>query len=160
MDVFARAMYGIQDSIIFGFVAVLIGLIGGVGLGILVGRFTRWDYKPIMGLMIIFYVLPTFLIVILLSVPFGLGIYNIMGVVGITLIPNFTRAVANAIAGKFNVHKMGKAVIIQIPLNAALAILIYNSIGFLGFEPLFIIHLGNDIMEASANPLLGPWAFL
>lgn len=160
MDVFARVMYGLRDSILFGFVAVLIGLIGGVGLGILVGRSTRSVYKPIMGLMIIFYILPAFLIVILLSVPFGLGIYNIMGVVGITLIPNITRAVANAMVGRFDVHKMGKAVIIQIPLNVALAILIYNSIGFLGFEPLFSINLGNDIMEASANHLLAPWAFL
>jgi len=163
-DVFARTMYGIRDSLVFGFGTVLIGLIGGVSLGILAGRFAKWGYKTVMGVMIIVYILPIFLIMILINFFFGYGGWvagywlNLI-VMGIFLIPIITRAVANSVEGKINIHKIIKQVIIQIPLNVAVAILIYNTVGFLGFGPSGFIQLGNEIMEARMNFIDAPWAF-
>ncbi|MFX1489628.1 MAG: ABC transporter permease subunit [Promethearchaeota archaeon] len=163
-DVFARTMYGLRDSIVFGFGAVLIGLIGGVIFGILAGRFTKWGYKTIMGMMILVYILPAFLIIIFLISSFGFNfliIYLInVVVVGILLIPNITRAIAINMDGTINIHKIVKPVIIQIPLNVAIAILIYNSVGFLGFVPFSFIQLGSDMSLARVLLFEAPWASL
>ena len=76
------------------------------------------------------------------------------------LIPSFTRVTTNAMPEEFNrkmIYKTGKSLITYIPLNISLAILLYNSVGFLGFFHDYRIGLGSDIYTGLHNPD-APWA--
>ncbi|MFW9822414.1 MAG: hypothetical protein ACFFE4_05740, partial [Candidatus Thorarchaeota archaeon] len=81
-------------------------------------------------------------------------------IIGILLIPNISRAIANKMDGEINVDIIFKAMIKQIPYNFAIALLIFHSIGFLGFNQSMMITLGGDINVARENPYEAPWAGL
>ncbi|MFW9773938.1 MAG: hypothetical protein ACFFEO_17435, partial [Candidatus Thorarchaeota archaeon] len=70
-DVLGRTIFGIRDSLISSSIMVIIGVIGGVNLGFIAGRYKRIGYKPIMGILIIFYILPGFLYALLTPVIYG-----------------------------------------------------------------------------------------
>lgn len=159
-DVLSRTIWGIRNTIFFGFLAVLIGLIGGIIFGFIAGKFDRWGYKIIMGIMVYFYIFPGLVLMILLLGIFGPYIIIGLPVIGILLIPNFTRAIANAMSGEININRIVKIIIRQIPLNLAVAILIHSSIGFLGFFQDVVVSLGADIYVARENPYDAPWASL
>ncbi|MFX1573770.1 MAG: hypothetical protein ACFFB0_13555 [Promethearchaeota archaeon] len=170
LDVYALIIWGIHDSIIVGFLAVLIGLIGGSIFGFIAGKFNRWGYRIIMGLMIFFYIFPGIVLVILLidSSLLFYGPFYWYGslFIGILLIPNFTRVIANAISGEINIHKISKAVISQIPLNFAIFIVIYTTVGFLGLYTLYsVLELQNQPIQLGSIVNMGsqilpdaPWA--
>ncbi len=157
-DVLGRLMWGIRDSMLFGINVVLIGLIGGAIFGFIAGKFNILGYRIVMGLMIFFYVFPVLVLVIL---PLGLlGPFTFIGlpIIGILLIPNFTRAIADSILDEVNYKRIGKAIIRSIPLNLSIAILIYASIGFLGFFLDNQVILGTDISQGRLNLSQAPWA--
>ena len=168
LDVLALIIWGIQDLLILSFGAVLIGLIGGSIFGFIAGKFNRWGYKLIMGLMVLFYIIPViFLFIMIISIYGPFYWYGLL-VIGFFLIPNFTRVIANAMSGEINIHKISKAVIIQIPLNFAIAIIIYTAIGFLGLYPLYsVLELENQPIQLGSVVRMGgiflseaPWASL
>jgi len=140
-DILAQVVYGTRDSLIFGFGAVLIGLIGGSIFGPLASKFNRVGHTITMSFMLIFYVLPGIVLVIffaVISYPVGL----LMFTTGFLLIPSFTRIIANA---EFRPVTIGKKIISYVPLFAGFAILLYVSLGFLGFSSWRTIQLGNLI---------------
>jgi len=140
-DILAQVVYGTRDSLIFGFGAVLIGLIGGSIFGPLASKFNRVGHTIITSFMLIFYVLPGIVLVIffaVISYPVGL----LMFTTGFLLIPSFTRIIANA---EFRPVTIGKKIISYVPLFAGFAILLYVSLGFLGFSDWRQIQLGNLI---------------
>ena len=162
-DVLALMMWGITDSVIFGFMAVLIGLIGGAILGYIAGKFNRRVYKALMGFMIIFYIIPGFILVLLFNRigGFQTEVYRIdywvsLLVLGILLIPSFARIIANAMSPDISMKRIGKAVIIHVPLYAAFAIVIYVSIGF--FSRFHYINLGRAISYTRDMVMIRPGA--
>jgi ABC-type dipeptide/oligopeptide/nickel transport system permease subunit len=161
-DVLSLVVYGIGNAFIFGIIAVLIGLTGGIPLGYLAGRFRRWTYKPIMALMLLFYIIPMFLIVLLVIGIFGQIFSLSIVLVGILLVPNFTRAISNVISGgiKKDTVRIGKKLLGQIPLNFAIAVLIDATLGYLGISYGVIPHLGMMINDARPQIYSAPWAFL
>jgi len=66
----------------------------------------------------------------------------LMFTTGFLLIPSFTRIIANA---EFRPVTIGKKIISYVPLFAGFAILLYVSLGFLGFSSWRTIQLGNLI---------------
>ena len=145
-DLLGLVMYGIKESMVFGFMAILIGMAGGVPLGYLAGRFRKWGYRVIMAYMIFIYVIPVFLYAILIGNTFGMYYFFTLQIIGLFLIPNFTRAIANLISGNFrtDIHRIGKTLLSHIPLNFAIAVSIYTAIGYLGFSSFQIYQqLGN-----------------
>ncbi|MFX0144347.1 MAG: hypothetical protein ACFE9C_09730 [Candidatus Hodarchaeota archaeon] len=164
-DVLALVMYGIQESMLFGFLAILIGLAGGIPLGYLAGRFRKWGYKAIMGIMVFFYILPMLLIVILISrliiLISGISYLFILLSTGILLIPFFTQAIANVISGNIrsDLRRIAKMLVSHIPLNFAIAVTIYTAVGYLGFShPPIGQQLGNLINDAHSMLYSAPWA--
>ena len=167
LDVLALIIWGIRNSIIVGFLAVLIGLIGGSIFGFIAGKFNRLGYKLIMGLMIFFYIFPGIVLIILAIYIYGFFYWYEFSIIGILLIPNFTKVIANAMSGEINIHKISKAVIIHIPFNFAIAIIIYTAIGFLGVFPIeYVLGLENEIIQLGSIVRMGlllseaPWASL
>ena len=157
-DVLGRMIFGIQNSLIAGLSMVLIGLSGSIPLGYIAGKYKRWGYKPIMGSMILFYILPGFVLATLTIAIYGPFRENILVIIGILLIPNIARVIANRVSQKINIHRLGIAVIKLIPFNFAIALLIFHSLGFLGFNQSITISLGNEINVARENPYDAPWA--
>ncbi|MFX0043109.1 MAG: hypothetical protein ACFE8L_09365 [Candidatus Hodarchaeota archaeon] len=162
--------------LIFGFTAILIGLIVGIILGFIVGIlfFIISHRKPsdeqidsyqlvnnvTLGSLIIFSILPGFIIILLSISIHGREYWLVMLVIGILLIPIFARAIFNVISREFNLRKIGKKIISHIPLGFAIAIIIYEVIGYLGFGPMetIDIHLGNQISVARMRLYISPLA--
>ena len=161
-DILALIAWGIQDLILFGFGAVLIGLIGGVILGVIlgyiVGKFNRWGYNAVIGSMILFYILPIFVYVIVSMTIFGSSSLITMLTIGVLLIPSFARGFLPGVSRKSNIERGVKSLISQIPLNFAIFAMIYTAIGFLGFSGL-PYQLGNIISQARSQILIAPWGF-
>ncbi|MHA2181371.1 MAG: hypothetical protein ACXAAH_08100 [Promethearchaeota archaeon] len=167
-DVLGLIMWGLQDTMIFGFQAVLIGLIGGIILNTFTTRlwairdssfaFKRGVYYIIKGLMLIFYIFPGILL-LLLSIQIGGGEnWIILYVIGILLIPGFTKVIANTMSRGINIRKIVKALICHIPLSFAIVIGLYTVVGF--FTGFNILNLGTHVNRSRANPYEAPWASL
>jgi len=164
--------------LIFGFGAVIIGLIVGILLGFIVGllsfiisRLKRSDeqidfytlvHSVTMGSLIIFSIFPGVILFILSITIHGREYWLVMLFIGILSVPIFTRGISNVISREFSLRKIGKTIISHIPLCFAITIILYEVIGYLGFAPTerFVIHLGNDISVARLRLDTAPLASL
>jgi peptide/nickel transport system permease protein len=114
-------------------------------------KFDQWGYKPIMGLMIAFYLFPGLVTALLVTGIFGLRLEVTLLVIGILFIPSFLKVIANEAPKRNRIWNIVKAVIRYMPLGIAFAIILYNALGFLGFGDPTLINLGTDISRARAN---------
>jgi len=112
-DVLAQVVYGTRNSLIFGFGAVLIGLIGGLIFGPLASKYKRVVHTLTMSVMLIFYILPGILLVMFLTTILERTFGLLMFTIGFLLIPSFTRIIANA---EFRPIPIGKKIISYVPL--------------------------------------------
>ncbi len=154
-DVFALVTYGTRGSVIFGAGAVLIGLIGGLIFGLLASKFNRIGHTIIMSVTLVFYILPGILLVLLATMIFGNLFGLLMFTTGLLLIPGFTRIIGNT---EFRIVPIGKKIVSYLPLFAGFAILLYASLGFLGFHDYQIISLGGLVSQARVHLYDAPWA--
>jgi len=154
-DVLAQILYGIRDSLIFGAGAVLVGLIGGSIFGLLASRFTRKLPTIIKSVTLVFYVFPGLVLLILFVMMIGHYVWLLALITGLLLIPSFTRIIANT---EFRVVPIWKKVVSYLPLFAGFAILLYVTIGFLGFADSNTIQLGNLVAVGRYHLYDAPWA--
>jgi len=84
-DVFGRLVLGTRISLTIGFIAVIISLLIGLSLGLLGGYYGGNTDKIIMGLINIFWSIPTLLLVIAISVALGKGFWQVYLAVGLTM---------------------------------------------------------------------------
>ncbi len=99
-DVASLLLVGARNSIVVGFVAVGIGLLVGVALGLLASAKRGWVEELIMRLSDFTFAFPAILSAIMMTAVFGAGIVNSIIAIGIFNIPTFariTRASANAV---------------------------------------------------------------
>jgi len=149
-DILALTVYGIQDSLIFGFLAVLIGIGGGLIFGFFANnrfyedKFYRWFGRwVIMGFLLLFYILPFFFLIPAITASFGFTYLTFLIIIGVLLIPLFTWIFVRT---DYKIFEILKKLIIYIPLFVGFTISIYVSLGFLGFYDHSILHqLGRTI---------------
>jgi len=163
-DVLARAVYGIRESLIFGILATLIGVGGGLNFGYLANnkfyerKFRRWFIRwVIMGFILFFYLLPILLLLIGIISIFGREYTVILVSSGILSIPLFTWIFVKT---EYKIFEILKKLIIYIPLFVGFTILIYNSLGWIGYSDPDFIQLGRDIRTAQGHIMTAPWAVL
>ena len=99
-DVASLLLVGARNSILVGVIAVSIGLLVGVSLGLLAAAKRGWIEEVIMRLADFTFAFPAILSAIMMTAVFGAGIVNSIIAIGIFNIPNFarvTRASANAV---------------------------------------------------------------
>ncbi|NDD93251.1 ABC transporter permease, partial [bacterium] len=77
-DVWSRILYGGRVSLTVGVVTALSTLIFGTLSGALAGYFGGWIEKLVMGITHIFFILPSLLIAILLTLLFGKGLVGLL----------------------------------------------------------------------------------
>jgi len=144
-DVLARTLYGTQGTFIFGFIVALVGLGGGSLFGSLAGKFHRYVYNSVIGPMIIFFLFPSFLILILVAILPVINYKAITVLIGILTIPIFARVIANAIRREKNYFEITKSIIKSIPLEIVFAILLYQTLGFIGLSDSQVPQLGETL---------------
>lgn len=153
-DVVSLLLIGARNSIMVGVIAVGIGCTIGVLLGLLAAARRGWIEELIMRLTDFTFAFPAILSAIMMTAIFGPGIVNSIIAIGIFNIPTFariTRASANAIwarefilaaraagKGSFRITlehvlpNIASALIVQITIQFALAILAEAALSYLG----------------------------
>lgn len=95
-DVLSRIIYGARVSLQVGFLAVAIGVVGGIVFGLLSGYYGGWIDQVIMRVMDVLLAFPSILLALVVVATLGTGLTNVMIAIGITYIPVFTRIVRSA----------------------------------------------------------------
>lgn len=96
-DIFSRTVYGAQVSLQVGLIAVGIGAIGGLVLGLISGYFQGRVDQVIMRVMDVFFAFPDILLALTIIAVLGPSLTNTMIAIGIVFTPVFTRLVRSAV---------------------------------------------------------------
>ncbi|HZD24703.1 MAG TPA: ABC transporter permease [Alphaproteobacteria bacterium] len=95
-DILSMIMAGAQTSIIVGLIAVGLGLVFGVALGLLAAAQRGWVEDLVMRLNDLTFAFPVILVAILITAGWGPGIVNAILALGIFNVPIFARLVRGA----------------------------------------------------------------
>jgi peptide/nickel transport system permease protein len=153
-DVYSRVVYGTRVSLEVGVVAVAIGLLTGVLVGLVAGYNGGWIDDVLMRTMDGLRAFPALVLALAISAVLGQGIINVMIAVGVVYVPTFARlthaqtlsirerdyVIAARVIGVGPWRMMLRhiwpnligAIIVQASLAAAFAILAEASLSFLG----------------------------
>lgn len=96
-DVLSRIIHGARVSLQVGFLAVAIGVAGGIVFGLLSGYYGGWLDQVTMRVMDVLFAFPSILLALVVVATLGTGLTNVMIAIGITYIPVFTRIVRSAV---------------------------------------------------------------
>ncbi len=153
-DILARILYGGRLSLFIGFVAVALGLILGIPLGVASGYYRGWTDLIVQRIVDTLLAFPGFLLALALVALLGVGLNNVIVAVGISTVPRFARVVrgsvlsireqtyveaARAVGAPDSLilfrHVLPNAlppVIVQATLSIGITILVAAGLGFLG----------------------------
>lgn len=153
-DIVSQLLVGARASISVGIIAVGIGLVFGVALGLLAAMRGGWVDEFIMRLSDFAFAFPAILLAIMLTAVYGPGMVNAIIAIGLVNIPSFarlTRAQARAIAAREYVlaaracgrgpwaitwvhilPNIANVLIVQATIQFALAILAEAALSYLG----------------------------
>jgi peptide/nickel transport system permease protein len=90
-DILSRVIYGARISLVTGMVAVLLGGLVGVPLGLLGGFAGGWTDAGIMRVLDCLLAVPAILLAMVIIAVLGPGSFNAMLAVGIVAVPTFAR---------------------------------------------------------------------
>ena len=179
-DIVSQLLVGARASISVGIIAVGIGLVFGVALGLLAAMRGGWVDEFIMRLSDFAFAFPAILLAIMLTAVYGPGMVNAIIAIGLVNIPSFarlTRAQARAIAAREYVlaaracgcstvsitwvhilPNIANVLIVQATIQFALAILAEAALSYLGLgtqppQPSW----GRMLNEAQTLLFQNPW---
>lgn len=92
-DIFSRVLVGTRISLVSGVVAVLLGAIPGILLGLIAGYYEGWWDRIIMRVCDVLFAFPGILLAIAVVAVMGSGMTNVVVAVAIFTIPAFARLV-------------------------------------------------------------------
>src|SRR5579884_4095868 len=92
-DVYSRVIYGSRISLEVGVVAVGIGLIAGVLIGLVAGYYCGWVDEILMRVMDAVQAFPALVLALAITAALGPGILNAMIAIGVVYVPAFARLV-------------------------------------------------------------------
>lgn len=92
-DYFTRALYGGRVSLLVGFLSMIIATVIGVGVGVISGYAGGWIDNVLMRALEILMSIPSFLIILLLSVYLKPGIGNIILIIALLMWMNMARII-------------------------------------------------------------------
>lgn len=154
-DYFTRALYGGRVSLLVGFSAMIVATFIGTLVGVVSGYFGGWLDNLLMRLLEIIMSIPSFLVMLLLSVLLKPGVVTLVIIIGLLMWMNMARIIrAETLAAKEREYVLyAKAsgqgalgiilrhvlpslvpvIIVSATNNIASAILMESSLSFLGF---------------------------
>ncbi len=179
-DILSIIMAGAQNSITVGVVAVSIGMVFGVALGLWASARRGWTEEILMRMTDFMFAFPAILLAIMLVATLGPGAINAIVAIGIFAVPIFarlTRGAANAIwarefvlaaqaAGKGNFRitiehilpNIVSVLVVQATIQFAIAILAEAALSYLGIgsQPP-TPSWGRMLSEAQTMIFINPW---
>jgi peptide/nickel transport system permease protein len=179
-DILSIIMAGAQNSITVGVVAVSIGMLLGVALGLWASARRGWTEEILMRLSDFMFAFPAILLAIMLVATMGPGAINAIVAIGIFAVPIFarlTRGAANAIwarefvlaaqaagKGRFRITlehvlpNITSVLVVQATIQFAIAILAEAALSYLGIgsQPP-TPSWGRMLSEAQTMIFLNPW---
>jgi len=96
-DEFSRIVYGARVSLQVGVIAVSIGVLSGLVLGLVAGYYGKFLDSIIMRFMDILFAFPSILLALVVIAVLGPSLTNTMIAIGITNMPVFTRIVRGSV---------------------------------------------------------------
>jgi ABC-type dipeptide/oligopeptide/nickel transport system permease subunit len=90
-DILSRVIYGSQNSLLVGIVALAIASLIGMSLGLTAGYFGGWTNNIIMRIVDALMCFPMILMALVIAALLGGGLKNVMLALGIALIPGYAR---------------------------------------------------------------------
>ncbi|MFX1479283.1 MAG: hypothetical protein ACFFCI_14210 [Promethearchaeota archaeon] len=158
LDIFALILWGIQYSLLFSIQVVVIGILGGIIFG-MISSLNKNVNKVIEILLLLNYAIPPVILILYVLTITGFMVFNITFMIGVLLIPFFTKIFAYVPLKRENIIISLKKVVIYIPLSIGFVILFWESIAFLQFFWGYpIIPLGTQIFDGSTHIQIAPWA--
>jgi peptide/nickel transport system permease protein len=143
-DMLGQIVWGVSFCILVGMGAVVIGILGGLLFGLTATKLSERGKNLVTGFTLVIYIIPSAILVFLIALIFGSNFIMTMIFIGIVLIPSFTRITANASTLEINVFK---SILKYLPLMVGIAMILFESINFLGFSDTRIITLGQLVNE-------------
>jgi peptide/nickel transport system permease protein len=154
-DIFSRVLYGGQVALEVGLVAVGIGMVVGLLIGMVAGYFGRWVDETLMRVMDVLLAFPYLLLAIAIVAAIGPGLLNTMIAIAVWLIATYARlcrgvvlsikeayyveaaraigASAPAIMWRHLLPNCMTPILVQTTLDFARAILMEAGLSFLGY---------------------------
>jgi len=182
-DVFSRAMFGLQKSMIIASSAIAISALIGTMLGLISGYLSGVTDLVMMRIMDSFFAFPSLILALFIIALFGSNMINLIFAIGLVYVPIFARTVrgaalslreslyvkASKALGKKSLSIMltdilpniSSVLIVTFTTNMSTALLTEASLGFLGLgvpppEP----TLGGMVGQGTAFLLSAPWVVL
>lgn len=157
-DMFARIIWGGQNSLVIGLLSAILGAVPGVVIGLCAGYYAESPISAaVMRLMDVLLSMPRILLGIIVVAILGPGEFSISLAIGISTIPSFARITrastlalrgavfveASRAIGNYDRVTLGKhifpnilsPIIVQFTLDAGQAILMASGLSFLGLGP-------------------------
>ena len=166
-DVMSRVIYGSRISISIGLIAVLLGGIPGVILGLLAGYFGGWVDTVISRFVDALLAFPSILLALVVIAALGASIQNMMIAVGIATLPDYARLVrgtvmsiksqpyveAARLVGNSHIRIMVRHILIN--ANAPIVVLATLQIG-----SAILIGAGLSFLGLGAQPPTPEWGLM
>jgi peptide/nickel transport system permease protein len=92
-DVYSRVVYSTRISLQVGLIAVGIGMVAGVAIGLLAGFYRGWVEELLMRVMDALLAFPALVLALAITAALGTGIVNAMIAIGIVITPAYARLV-------------------------------------------------------------------
>lgn len=179
-DTFSRLLYGGRVSLPMGLMAVALGAVAGITMGVLAGYFGGAADQVTGRLVDAQLAFPELILALAIVAVFGQSIFNVMIVVGLTSYPIYYRLTRGQVlqAREFEyvkaAHSVGASdsrlmfrhmlpnilnpLIIQTSIAAGTAVLLQSSLGFFGLGPKAgTADWGSMFFDGLNNFRLQPW---
>lgn len=153
-DTLSRVIYGTRTSLMIGIVAVGIGAVAGMTLGLLAGYYRGMVYTIIMRAMDSMIAFPLIILALVLAAMLGGGLRNIMIALGVGLTPAYCRLMCGMVLSlRENDYVMAGRAIGASNLRIMLRHILPNS-----FPPLIVLitmMMGTTILAEAGLSFLG-----
>lgn len=166
-DVFSRVLYGARISITLGLIAVMLGGIPGVMLGLLAGYFGGWVDTVISRFVDALLAFPSILLALVVIASLGPSIQNMMIAVGIATLPDYARLVRGSVlavraqpyveaarlVGNTHARTMVRHILVNV--NAPIVVLATLQVG-----SAILIGAGLSFLGLGAQPPTPEWGLM
>jgi peptide/nickel transport system permease protein len=96
-DILSRVIYGSQNSLIVGVIALAIASTIGMSIGLIAGYFGGWVYNILMRIIDALMCFPMIIMALVIAALLGGGLKNIVLALGIALIPGYARIMCSQV---------------------------------------------------------------